>query len=97
MFPLNEVPPTLLTLMSKFSNVKKIQSHVRDQLIVGAEIVFALVLSRHPTRNLMAIANADGNIGHYFAKAKIHAVIAIERLEDASKEDVEVENPAECS
>jgi hypothetical protein len=97
MFPLNEVPPTLLTLMSKFSNARKIQSHVRAQLIAGAKTVFALVLSKHPSVNLMAIANADGNVGHLFAKAKIPTTIAIERLEDSSKVDDEVENPEERS
>jgi hypothetical protein len=28
------------------------------------------MLSRHPTANLMSIANADGNVGHPFAKKK---------------------------
>ncbi|KAK1697293.1 hypothetical protein QYE76_013990 [Lolium multiflorum] len=36
MFPLNAVPPTLLTLMSEFSNAKKIRSLVRAQLLAGA-------------------------------------------------------------
>ena len=95
MFPLNETPSTLLTLMSKFGNVKKIQSLIRTQLIAGAEAAFALVLSRHPSANLMAIANADGNIGHLFAKAKIPAAIVIERLEDSSKADEEARIPEE--
>jgi hypothetical protein len=30
MFPFNEVPPTLLTLMSKFSNTKKVRKLVRS-------------------------------------------------------------------
>jgi hypothetical protein len=92
MFPLNEVPPTLLTLISKFSNARKIQSHVRAQLIAGAETAFALVLSKHPSANLMAIANADGNVGHLFAREKIPAAITIERLEDSSKVDDEAKN-----
>jgi hypothetical protein len=29
MFPLNEIPPTLLSLMSKFSNAKKVRKLVR--------------------------------------------------------------------
>jgi hypothetical protein len=97
MFPLNETSSTLLTLMSKFSNVKKIQSLIRSQFIAGAETAFALVLLRHPSTNLMAIANADGNVGHLFAKAKIPAAIAIERLEDSSKVGDEVENLEERS
>jgi hypothetical protein len=45
----------------------------------------------------MAIANADGNVGHLFAKAKIPAAIAIERLEDSSKADEEARIPEEKS
>jgi hypothetical protein len=96
-FPLNETPSTLLILMSKFSNVKKIQSLIRSQLIAGAKSAFALVLSRHPSANLMAIANADGNVGHIFAMAKIPAAIAIDRLEHGSKVDEEAKNPEEKS
>jgi hypothetical protein len=95
MFRLNEVPPTLLNLMSKFSNAKKVQSHIRAQPIARAETAFALVLSKHPSANLMAIANADGNVGHLFAQAKIPAAIAIEMLEDSSKADDEAKNPKE--
>jgi hypothetical protein len=83
--------------MSKFSNVKKIQSLIRSQLIAGAETAFALVLSRYPSTNLMAIANADGNVGYLFVKAKIPAAIAIDRLEDSSKVDDEAKNPEEKS
>jgi hypothetical protein len=66
-------------------------------LLLEPKSLFALVLSRHPSANLMAIANVDGNVGHLFAKTKIPTVIATERLEDSSKVDVEVENPKECS
>jgi hypothetical protein len=97
MFPLNETPLTLLSLMSKFINTKKVQSLIRAQLIAGTETAFALVLSRHPSADLMAIANADGNVGHLFAKAKIHAAIAIERLEDSSKVHDGAQNPEELS
>jgi hypothetical protein len=45
----------------------------------------------------MAIANADGNVGHLFAKAKTPAAIAIERMEDSSNMGYEVENPDERS
>jgi hypothetical protein len=41
----------------------------------------------------MAIANADGNVGHLYAKVKVPAGIAIERLLDSSKVGDEVENP----
>jgi hypothetical protein len=70
MFPLNEIPPTLLTLMSKFSNAKKVRKLVRCQLLVGAESAFAFVLSQHPSLDLMAIANADGNVSQFYHAMK---------------------------
>ncbi|KAM0889317.1 hypothetical protein ACQ4PT_027766 [Festuca glaucescens] len=39
---------------------------------------------------LMAIANADGNVGHLFAKTQIPAAIVMDRLEDSSKPIVRV-------
>jgi hypothetical protein len=66
---------------------------IRTQLIAGAEVAFALVLSRHPSANLMAIANADGNVGNLFSKTKVPAAIAIERLEDSSKVNEEARIP----
>jgi hypothetical protein len=97
MFPLNETPPTLLTLMSKFGNAKKIQSLIRAQLIAGAETAFALVLSKHPSTDLMVIANADGKVGRFYPIVKVPTSIAIERLEDSSKVDDEVKIPEEQS
>ncbi|KAK1618776.1 hypothetical protein QYE76_024293 [Lolium multiflorum] len=85
MFPLNKTPSTLLTLFSEFGNVKKIKSLIRTQLIAAAEIAFALVLSKHPSANLMAIANADGSVGHLYSKTRVPAAIAVERLEENSK------------
>jgi hypothetical protein len=71
MFPLNVVPPTLLTLMSEFSNTKKIQNLVRAQLIAGAKAVFALVISFHPSADLLAIANAVGELGPLYPKVDL--------------------------
>jgi hypothetical protein len=85
MFPLNEVPPTLLALMSEFSNVRKIRSLVLAQLVAGAQSAFALLLSKHPSIDLMAIANADGDVGHLFAKAHIPSTIVVDRMEQNSK------------
>jgi hypothetical protein len=45
----------------------------------------------------MVIANADGNVGHLFAKTKIPAAITIERLEDSSKVHDGAQNPEELS
>jgi hypothetical protein len=92
-FPLNEVPPTLLTLMSKFSNTKKVRSLIRAQLLAGAEKTFAFVLLKNPTANLMAIANANGDVSQCYPAVKVPASIVIERLEDNSKVDA----PAESS
>ncbi|KAK1629856.1 hypothetical protein QYE76_004171 [Lolium multiflorum] len=60
MFPLNAVPPTLLSLMSEFRNTKKIRDLVRAQVFAGARFTLALVLARYPSANLLTIANAVG-------------------------------------
>ncbi|KAK1677521.1 hypothetical protein QYE76_038369 [Lolium multiflorum] len=39
MFPLNAIPPTLLTLMSEFGNTKKVRDLVRAQVLLPANIV----------------------------------------------------------
>jgi hypothetical protein len=54
--------------MSEFGNAKKIQSLVREQLVAGAQSAFALLLSNHPSIDLMAIANADGDVRHIFCQ-----------------------------
>jgi hypothetical protein len=77
--------------MSKFSNTKKIWGLIRAQLIAGAKAAFALVLLRHPSANLMAIANTDGDVGHLLPEAEIPATIVIERLEDSSNAVEEAE------
>jgi hypothetical protein len=56
--------------MSKFSNTKKIWGLIRAQLIAGAKAAFALVFLRHPSANLMAIANVDGDVGHFFPRQR---------------------------
>jgi hypothetical protein len=58
---------------------------VRAQLVAGAQSAFTLLLSKHPSVDLMAIANADGDVGHLFAKAHIPSTIVIDRLEHSSK------------
>jgi hypothetical protein len=83
--------------MSKFSNAKKVQSLIRAQLLAGAETVFGLVPSKHPSVNLMEIAITDGDIRRFYHVVKVHASIVIERLEDNSKVDVKVEIPKEQS
>jgi hypothetical protein len=50
MFPLNEIPPTLLSLMSKFSNAKKVHKLGCCQLLAGVEMALAFTLSQHPSR-----------------------------------------------
>ncbi|KAK1684390.1 hypothetical protein QYE76_045238 [Lolium multiflorum] len=95
MFPLNAVPPTLLTLMSEFSNAKKIRSLVRAQLIAGAKAAFALVLVCHPSADLLAIANAVGELGPLYPKVDLPAAIVIERLEGTSTAAEEIEAPQE--
>jgi hypothetical protein len=95
MFPLNVVPPTLLTLMSEFSNAKKIRSLVRAQLLAGARAALALVLVCHPSADLLAIANAVGDLGPLYPKVDLPAAIIIERLEGTSMAPEEKETPQE--
>jgi hypothetical protein len=85
MFPLNLVPPTLLNLMSKFINAKKVRGLVRTQLLAGDESAFAFVLSQHPLLDLEAIARADGNISQYFPAVKNPASMVAARLEISSE------------
>ncbi|KAK1613753.1 hypothetical protein QYE76_019270 [Lolium multiflorum] len=85
MFPLNAVPPTLLTLMSEFSNTKKIRDLVRAQLFAGARFTLALVLVRYPSANLLAIANAVGDLEPLYPKVGLPSNIIVNRLEEASK------------
>jgi hypothetical protein len=81
--------------MSEFSNVKKIQSLVRAQLIAGAKAAFSLVLVCHPSADLMAIANAVGELEPFYPKVELPAAIVIERLEGASTAAEEIEAPQE--
>jgi hypothetical protein len=43
----------------------------------------------------MAITNADGDVSRFYRIVKVPTSIVIERLEDNSKVDVEVEIPKE--
>jgi hypothetical protein len=81
MFPLNEIPPTLLTLMSKFSNGKKVRKLVRCQLLAGVETALAFTLSQHPSLDLEAIARSNGDIGNFIPLVKDPATIIAARLE----------------
>jgi hypothetical protein len=87
MFPLNRVPPTLLALMSNFRNTEKVRELVRNQLLAGAESAFAFVLSQHPSLDLEAIAQDDGNISQYFLVVKTPASIVVARLENSTEVD----------
>jgi hypothetical protein len=95
MFPLNSVPPTLLTLMSKFSNAEKVCKLVRFQLLVGAETAFAFVLSQHPPLDLESIAQADVDVGQYFSAVKTPSSIIVDRLINTTEVDVSGEIPHE--
>ncbi|KAK1670533.1 hypothetical protein QYE76_058692 [Lolium multiflorum] len=93
MFPLNAVPPTLLTLMSEFSNTKKIRDLVRAQLFAGARFTLALVLVCYPSANLLSIANAVGDLEPLYPKVVLPSNIIVDRLEDSSKASEEKETP----
>jgi hypothetical protein len=93
MFPLNAIPPTLLTLMSEFGNAKKIRDLVRAQVFAGARFALALVLARYPSANLLAIANAVGDLDTLYPKVLLPANIIVDKLEEYSKVPEERETP----
>jgi hypothetical protein len=81
MFMLNEIPPTFLSLMSKFSNGKKARKLVHCHLLVGVETALAFTLSQHPSLDLEAIATSNGDIGHFIPFVKDPDVVLTARLE----------------
>ena len=85
MFPLNAVPPTLLTLMSEFSNAKKVKNLVRAQVFAGARFTLALVLARYPSADLLSIANATGDLEFLYPKFVLPSNVIVDRLEKDSK------------
>ncbi|KAK1681130.1 hypothetical protein QYE76_041978 [Lolium multiflorum] len=93
MFPLNVIPPTLLTLMCEFGNAKKIRDLVRAQVFAGARFTLALILARYPSANLLTIANAVGDLETLYPKELLPANIIVERLEKDSKVPEERETP----
>jgi hypothetical protein len=78
---LNEIPPTFLSLMSKFSNGKKARKLVHCHLLVGVETALAFTLSQYPSLDLEAIATFNGDIGHFIPLVKDPAAIISTRLE----------------
>jgi hypothetical protein len=95
MFPLNAVPPTLLTLMSEFSNAKKVRDLVHAQVFAGAEFTLSLVLARYPSANILSIAKATGSLELLYPKVMLPANMIVDRLEQDSKAPEEKETPQE--
>ncbi|KAK1604026.1 hypothetical protein QYE76_027699 [Lolium multiflorum] len=93
MFPLNAVPPTLLTLMSEFGSAKKVRELVRSQVFAGAKCTLALVLACYPSACLLSIANATGDLEELYPKVLAPAHIIVDRLEEMSKVPEEKETP----
>jgi hypothetical protein len=83
-----------LTLMSEFGNIRKIRRLIRSQVIAGAQSVFALVLEKHPTIDLMAVVNAEGDVNHIFDTAFIPSCIVVDKLEHNSKVDEKIAEEA---
>jgi hypothetical protein len=52
MFPVNPLPPMLLALMAKFKDSAEVRTLVRNQLLAGAEVMFAFVQARYLTLDL---------------------------------------------
>jgi hypothetical protein len=96
LFPFNPLPPTLLALMAKFKNAAEVRALVRNQLIVGAEVVFAFVLARYPTLNLELIANGlplreDGepvDLNQYYPLVRNPATIVVDKLDRDTEADL---------
>jgi hypothetical protein len=84
MFPLNAVPPTLLTLMSEFSNAKKIRSLVRAQFLAGARATLACVITRYPPAELMSIGNVPSYMEPLTPKVGLPATIIVDRIDEPS-------------
>ena len=93
MFPLNRVPPTLLTLMSEFGNTKKIRDLMRAQVFAGARFTLALVLARYPSANLLSIANATGDLETLYPKVLLPANMIVDKMEKDSKVPEEKDTP----
>ena len=93
MFPLNKVPPTLLTLMSEFGNTKKIRDLVRAQVFAGVRFTLALVLARYPSASLLSIANATGDLETLYPKVLLPANMIVDKLEKDSKVPEEKDTP----
>jgi hypothetical protein len=93
MFPLNAVPPTLLTLMSEFGSAKKVRELVRSQVFAGAKCTLALVLACYPSVCLLSIANATGDFEELYPKVLAPAHVIVDRLEEMSKVPEEKETP----
>jgi hypothetical protein len=91
MFPFDSIPPTLLTLMSKFSNAEKVRTLVRSQLLAEAETAFFFVLSQCPSLDLESFAKADVDINQYFPAARDPASIVVARLEISSEANCAVQ------
>jgi hypothetical protein len=76
--------------MSEFGNVRKIRRLVRSQRVAGGQSAFALLLSKHPSIDLIVVANAEDDVDHIFDKAFIPSSIVADRLEHSSKVDEKV-------
>ena len=89
MFPLNAQPPTLLALLNKFKDAAEVRILVRNQLVAGAEVAFAMLQARYPTLDLMRVADGpplgeDGmpvSLAPYYPLARAPAEVVINKLE----------------
>ena len=83
MFPLNPQPNSLPQLMEKFKDPAEVRKLMRNQLIAGAEVVFAFVHDADPTLDLTLIVTRDGINPQRLARFVTDAaLIAIQRLEE---------------
>jgi hypothetical protein len=90
MFLLDPAPETLASLFNRFKTPQRIQLLVRKELLAGAELALASVLTCHPTLDLEVIANANRRLDQYYSIARHPAYVIISRMETGVERDLKV-------
>jgi hypothetical protein len=88
MFPLDPAPETLFALFNRFKTPVRIQSLVRKELLVGAELALASVLACHLNMDLESIANSNVRLDQYYPIARHPSHIIISRMEAGTERDL---------
>ena len=73
-----------------YKDAAEVRTLVRNQLIAGAEVVFAFVQARYPMLDLELITMASVDLHPYYPVVKHPAAIVIDRLERGTEVDLQV-------